>query len=151
MLALVDDEDFTRVDQFNWYADKIGSTYYAKRRVRDGGKSTTISMHRFITNTESGMDVDHKDKNGLNNQKSNLRVCTRSQNMWNQRPQKNGKSKYLGVSFDKRDKKWKAQICTHYKRKVIGRFNSEDDAAMAYNSYARHLHGEFAHINILQK
>lgn len=149
--TLVDDGDFELLNKWRWLGDRIGNTYYVKRRDYTNGPPGKMTyMHRVILNPKKGMHVDHKDRNGLNNRRNNLRECTRSQNMVNQKPQKNGSSKYLGVGWDKARGKWKAQVCKDYKHTMIGRFDTEREAALAYDKKAKELHGEFARINILQ-
>ena len=145
-VALVDDEDFERLNSFSWYAQKGGNTFYAQRCIKVNGKKVNIRMHREILN---GSIIDHIDRNGLNNQKSNLRVCTTSENAMNMRKHKKSKSNYKGVCFHKLEKKWVAQIKINRKGFYLGYFMSEVDAARAYNSKAVELFGEFANLNII--
>lgn len=145
--TLVDDEDFEYLNKWNWYADEIGNTTYVKRKQKIEGKVLTFYMHRVIMNPRKGKLVDHKNRNGLDNQKHNLRECNKGQNQINQRSQKNSSSKYLGVHWDKSRGKWSANCCKDYKHNHCGRFNSEIDAAKAYNKKALELHGEFANLN----
>ncbi len=104
-------------------------------------------MHRQIMNAPAGLVVDHIDGNGLNNRKSNLRVCTQGQNSLNSRPRRNCSSRYKGVSFYKRDKIWQAQIFYNFRTINIGRFDDEVEAALAYDRKAEELFGEFAYLN----
>ena len=105
-------------------------------------------MHALIMQSEKGQQIDHQDGNGLNNQKSNLRFCTQSQNSANR--EANGISKYLGVDCDNRcDKKWRARINVNYKRKCLGYFKTQEEAALEYNKAAIQYHGEFAKLNII--
>ena len=147
-IALVDDEDFEYLNQFKWYAGKSINTFYACRRL---GK-TEIRMHREIMKTQLenniGKLIDHKDGNGLNNQKNNLRTCTISENNKN-RHTINNSSGYLGVSLSKRRKKWLAQIKNNKKVIYLGYFKDKKDAAKAYNEAAIKYHGEFASPNII--
>lgn len=115
-------------------------------------------MHAVIMNTVGTEKlVDHKDHNGLNNQKSNLRVCTKSENMANRYSVKGSSSSFLGVSMyvDKRNIKknikWVANIRKNNKTTFLGYFQSEIEAAKAYNKKAKELHGEFARLNIIPK
>ena len=98
-------------------------------------------------NAPAGLVVDHIDGNGLNNRKSNLRVCTQAQNSLNSRPRRNSSSRYKGVSFYKRDKIWQAQIFYNFRTINIGRFDDEIEAALAYDRKAAELFGEFAYLN----
>ena len=146
--ALVDDEDFEWLNQWKWYASKIGNTYYARKNslIDENGKQIKIYMHREIMNTPKGILTDHKDRNGLNNQKHNIRLCTYSQNGANRKSW--GVSKYLGVCWDKQNNKWVVRIETDNKSTYLGHFKIEKDAAMAYNEAAKKQHGEFARLNI---
>jgi len=144
--ALVDDEDFDELNQWKWYADEIGGVMYVKRRRYPDRKM--LYMHREILKAGDNL-VDHKDHNGLNNQRSNLRICSSSQNQWNKRSKRNGTSKYIGVSYDISRGKWTARCCINYKNHNIGRFDTEVKAALAYNKKAIELHGEFANLNII--
>lgn len=145
-IALVDDEDFENLNQFRWCAVKIGRTFYAVRNVRIDGKKRGVRMHCQIL---GGKLIDHKDHNGLNNQKSNLRFCTASQNCMNKRKRKNCVSIYKGVCFHKQHKRWLAHIKKDGKDNHLGYFVTEIDAAKAYNIKAVELFGEFANLNKL--
>lgn len=109
-----------------------------------------ITLHRFIMNPDKDSVIDHKDRNGLNCQKSNLRICTKQENNWNCKTQGRSKtSQYKGVSFDKRIMKWGTQISINGKIKNLGYYENEKDAAIVYNQNARQLFGEFANLNQL--
>lgn len=138
--ARVDDDDFEWLSGFNWNLDSKG---YAQRKA---GKST-VRMHREILRAPAGMDVDHIDGDRLNNQKANLRVCTRSENKRNQRVYRNSTSGFKGVSFHKLTGKWHANIGHNGKTTYLGLHRTAEDAAIAYNEAARRLHGEFAKLN----
>lgn len=147
----VDDADYDWLNQWKWYAGKSDTTYYAFRSEYKEGRVISIRMHRLILgiggdSTKSG---DHKDFNGLNNQRANLRLCTVSQNNCYRRSFVNSSSKYKGVSWDKVRAKWQAHIKKDKKLKRIGYYNIETDAALAYNQKARELHGEFAYLNVI--
>ena len=105
-------------------------------------------MHKEVLNLTylDRSSVDHRDGNGLNNQKYNLRKCFHRQNMGNQKTRK-GTSKYKGVSWKSRDKVWAASICSNYKVQHIGHFTSETEAAKAYDKRAIELFGEFVKTN----
>jgi len=104
-------------------------------------------MHRLIMNAPEGLVVDHIDRNGLNNRKCNLRLCTKAQNVQNSRPRRNRSSKYKGVFWNKLNKKWSASIHKGDKRIYLGGFDDEIEAALAYDRKAAELFGEFAYLN----
>ena len=145
-VALVDDEDYELLNQFRWCANKIGNTFYAIRNIVIDGKHKVQYMHGDIMN---GKGIDHIDHNGLNNQKSNLRFCTKRENSMNQRKMENASSIYKGVTFNKRDRNWIAQIMINGKNIRLGCFISETEAAKAYNTKAIALFCEFANLNVV--
>ena len=102
-------------------------------------------------NAPKGMVVDHIDGNGLNNRKSNLRICTKAQNVHNSRPRTNTSSKYKGVFWNKANKKWSATIHKGDKWTYIGGFDDEKEAARAYDRKAAEFFGEFAYLNFPEK
>lgn len=148
-VALVDDEDFELLSKYSWCASKTKSTYYAMAyAVNSEGKRTTVMMHRIIMDvTGRKIWVDHRDHDGLNNQRNNLRIATISQNSSNRSSKKNSASKFLGVGWSQKAKKWQVAIYKDGKHKYIGLFESEEGAALAYNNAAKELHGEFANLN----
>lgn len=138
-VALVDDGDFKWLSQWKWCAQKSRYTFYALRTTRVSETDfpqTTIMMHRLILEEHNllqpGHEVDHRDGNGLNNQISNLRSVTRRQNQQNRVNGKKKSSKFPGVHWKKRGKKWTSQIRINGKVKYLGLFEKEEDAAMAY-------------------
>ena len=151
-VALVDDEDFDRVNQgpkWSLLRLKHTQTLYAVRNVRVDGKRVKQKLHRFILNLgPDDPDVDHRDGNGLNCTRDNLRPATNQQNGCNRRKQRQeASSQFKGVSWHKSTRKWDARIQVNGKNKCLGRFDSELTAARAYNLAAIQLHGEFAHLN----
>lgn len=147
--SLVDDEDFEKFNIFNWNAHKKGNSYYAKRGVRIKLKHKTLLLHREILDAPDGFDVDHIDGNGLNNQKSNLRICTRKQNLWNSSPHKDNANGAKGVSWHKQDKKWRVRIMKDGINYELGLFDSIKEAKNAYNIAAKKYHGSFSRLNTL--
>lgn len=146
--ALVDDEDFEELSKVKWRANKGGNTFYAIRSVYFDFISKSFLMHREILGLNySEFHVDHIDGNGLNNQRSNLRICTHRENMMNRATNKNSTSHYKGVSWARDRKKWRAEIEVDAKRIKIGCFETEKYAARAYNEAAIKYHGEFARLN----
>lgn len=144
MKTMVDDLDFEYLNSFKWKVKLNKNNTYAYRSKN--GKC--IWMHRQILGlSDINLFSDHKDHNGLNNQRDNLRVSTRRQNNCNKKSAKNSTSKYLGVSYDSHNKNWRATIFKDYKQTNIGRFKTEENAATAYNIFAEKYHGRFANHN----
>jgi hypothetical protein len=141
--ALVDPADYHTLKKYKWSAIKKPNTYYAVRYLR----KNEISMHRHITNAPPHLVVDHIDHNGLNNTRANLRLCTRAQNSLNQKIRKGCSSKYKGVYWHKRDKKFYAQVSFKGESFHLGCFKEEKKAAIAYDKNAKILFGDFAHLN----
>ncbi len=141
--AMVDDEDCDWLNQFKWYYD--GRYASSKSKIIKGKKF--VRMHSLILNTPKGMGSDHRDHNGLNNQRYNIRVCTAQQNNMNAVNRKNCSSGYKGVGWTKRDEKWRSRIRMDGKEIHLGYFVNEKDAAFAYNQKAIELFGEFAYLN----
>ena len=150
-VALIDDEDFEYLSKFKWYAMKGGSTFYAARYTYDKNDKTRscILMHREAANSPKDKQVDHIDHNGLNNQKVNLRNCTRQQNMMNKALTKRNKTKFKGVSTSMRNGQIKisADIKAEGRTIYLGRFKTLESAALAYNEAAVKYFGEFAYLN----
>ena len=112
------------------------------------GKTKLIPMHREITAAPNGLMVDHINHNGLDNRRANLRFATATQNGWNSRRGANlGSSKYKGVSWDKKAKKWCAILYYKGGRKHLGYFKSEKTAAKIYDKAAKEHRGEYAFLN----
>ncbi len=147
--ALVDPEDFTRLNKHKWHANKAKNTCYAVRRVHLGlNKWKHIKMHREILDPPGHLFVDHINHHGLDNRKANLRPATHSQNSYNRiHFTRNPSSKYKGVSWNKHKKKWSVWIRYDGKSKFIGFFDNEIEAAKAYDEVAKKHHGEFAVLN----
>lgn len=151
-VALVDNEDYEYINQWKWKADEPGKTgkFYASRTYKLNKKNKYISMHRVILNLhDSKIFVDHIDRNGLNNQKYNLREATPLQNACNRTKSANLTSKFMGVNFKKDRNKFRAGIKNQKKSIHLGYFENEIDAAKAYNEAAIKIHGSFASLNIL--
>jgi hypothetical protein len=144
-VALVDDEDYPKLIKYKWFASLSTNTYYARRRV---GKNH-IDLHRFILNIKSNEECDHINGDGLDNRKFNLRICTHHQNTCNR--SKNSRtlcsSKYKGVYYNKKRKKWQSQIRANQETHYLGRFKNEIDAAKAYDKAAKIYFGNYAKLN----
>jgi len=154
-VALVDDEDFEWLSGFKWQANvKHSGDVYAHRdrlasELRDNPLlPNKIKMHRLIMGHPDGKYIDHRNGNTLDNQRQNLRVCSKSENMRNSKPQKRAKSGYKGVSVASKTT-FSAHIRIGNRLMHIGNFKSAIEAARAYNEHALKHFGEFARINDL--
>jgi len=146
--AIVDPEDFERLNKYKWYAARDTRTFYAHRKKRVGKKYVSIGMHRQILNPPDHLMVDHINHNGLDNRKANLRLATSAQNSYNRRQvRKDKSSKYIGVSWREWTKKWAVIICYKRKNIIIGYFEDEIQAAKEYDKAAKKYHKEFASLN----
>lgn len=143
--AIVDEQDFGALSRYRWFFVGAG-TGYAVRWARDaGGRRRLVYMHREILNAPPDKDVDHIDRDSLNNKRANIRVVARSLNNHNRRSW--GRSRFKGVHWDARDNRWCATITLNGKNVKIGRFASEREAAMRYDERAREAYGEAAVTN----
>ncbi len=151
-VAIIDAEDASRVLRHKWCAVKTRRRYYAVTRIRrDNGTRRTMLLHRFILQLPPETpEVDHRDGDGLNNRRSNLRLATRSQNNQNSGIPSRNASGFKGVSWQKSRCKWRAQIGFNGYRKHLGLFETKEEAAAAYDKAACELFGEFARPNGVQ-
>lgn len=149
--AQVDDADYDFLMQWDWAYLKIGNNEYATRQGKEG-EARYVYMHRFILETkDKNTQIDHRDGNGLNCQRSNMRESTLAQNRCNRRIHKNKASKYLGVFIkDRKNIRYYARLTKNGKGIYAGSFKTELEAAMAYDKKALELHGEFARLNFPQ-
>lgn len=150
--AIVSRGDWAKLKNIKWRAIPKGGNVYAGRTVIKNGKRTTEYMHRVIVNAPHGKDVDHRDGNGLNNQRNNLRVCEHRQNMRNltKLPSTNT-SGVLGVCWHGRHKKWNAKITVNDKRIHLGYFDDIEDAIAARKKAEEKYFGRFAPADINKK
>ena len=143
--ALVDDDDFEKLNKFKWSLLRLKNHSYAIRN-----NNPIRLMHRAIMGIiDRGILVDHINHNGLDNRKINLRKCTPSENSFNRRKSKNQKSIYKGVVAHSRN--FSAYISINKKRTYLGTFKTEHEAAGVYNEYARKYFGEFSCLNDVKK
>ena len=149
--AIVDPDDYERLTKYKWYAANNSGSFYALRGKWCGTakkRSKSISMHRQIINAPNSLYVDHINHNTLDNRKANLRPATPAENARNAYyPKKNATSKFRGVWFNKQTNKWRSQITVDRKKKQVGYFDNQHDAAKAYDKAARKYHGQFAVLN----
>lgn len=145
-VALVDDQDYERLSQHRWYTHRRLHLFYAVTNVRIGGKKSMVQMHRMILNPKKHQDVDHRDRNGLNNTRKNLRIATDVQNQGNARKRADNTSGFKGVQIHPQRKSvmWHARIMFNGKRRSLGCFTTPEDAHAAYCAAARQHHKEFA-------
>lgn len=141
--AVIDACDAPFVGAWNWCALICPRTVYAVRGQRTSGISRLVYLHRIIVQTPIGFETDHKDGNGLNNMRGNLRSVTRSQNQQNQHLRRDNTSGAKGVSWDKNAEKWRADIRANGKRLFLGYFASVDEARIAYAVASQDVHGTF--------
>ncbi len=142
--AIVDKEDYEFLNQWKWRF----STGYAIRTDYGGGVyKKTILMHRLINNTPAHLETDHINLNRLDNRRSNLRSCDKRQNQGNLKPQLGGTSRYKGVCFYKKTGKWKAGIKMYGTCKHLGYYDTQIEAAGAYDKAARSHFQEYALTN----
>lgn len=144
--AMVDDADFDAVNAHKWCAHKIGRRFYAMRAIRKPDGTKWIQhLHTFLL-PDAGR-VDHRDGDGLNNQRYNLRPATYTQNARGfKRKRARATSQYRGVSWHKKLRKWEACIMVN-KKVPLGYFHDETDAAHAYDAAAVFYFGEWASTN----
>lgn len=154
-VALVDDEDFEWAIQFNWRAHRgkqLLEQWYAVRNLpRNGAPRRCAYMHREIAE-RAGIELscfggDHRDSNGLNNQRSNLRPASQQENNRNCRKRIGASSQYKGVSWHSRDGRWESMFTLNGRRIHLGYFQVESDAAIAYDRATRFFFGEFSKTN----
>jgi hypothetical protein len=146
--AAVDFDDFCKLVRYEWSAYNNGNTFYAVRPGFFNSFPCFIRMHRVIMNAKKGQVVDHIDHDGLNNCKYNLRVVTPAENRLNNRRGFNSPtSKYKGVFYDKRRTRFRAVLSIDGRKKHLGYFENEVEAAKEYDKAAISCRGEFAVLN----
>lgn len=143
-LVIFDDDDAEVVSKYAWNIQiNRSGVVYARGILRGSDSKRKFYMHRVLMNAPMNRLVDHKNGNGLDNRKCNLRSATRRQNAFNSRPM--WKYKLKGIEFDKG--RWAARMEYHGLRISLGRFDTKEEAAKAYDLVAIKLHGEYARLN----
>ncbi len=141
-VAIVDSDDMPRLLEYKWRAHKneFDYTWYAIST-----DTTAVLMHRYILRLSVADEclVDHINGNGLDNRKTNLRLCTNSQNQMNRRKQRGGTSRFKGVSWDSSRQRWTVRLVN----KNLGRFDNEEEAARVYDLAAIEAFGAFEKTN----
>lgn len=143
LCAMIDDADAGIVNGHKWWADINRHTTYAATTVTVNGIKTTLRMHALIMGTRGKCECDHRDGNGLNNRRENLRQVTRAQNSWNRHP----RSGCQGVTFLPRLKRrpWQARIGVNGKHLHLGYYPTKEEALARYDQASKSFHGEFGH------
>lgn len=150
--TILEQADYYRLKHYKWVVHGGGHNLYAVRlKFVEPYKTIMLSMHREIMNANDDRLVDHRNCDSLDNRKSNLRFATRAENMQNRRKRKNTSSRYMGVCFCKQTGKWTSIIVYNKKSIWLGRFDSEIEAAKAYDEAAKKYYGEFARLNFPEK
>src|ERR1017187_10229312 len=143
--ALIDNRDYWLVRQFIWHAHYDGYNWYARTNIGRGIQRTAISMHRLLAGFPP-FRLDHKNSNGLDNRRRNLRPASHSQNLANRGKQRNNTSGFQGAFWHKSTGKWQASIKFRGKQYYLGLFADLKDAAAAHKQAAQQLFGEFVNI-----
>ncbi len=141
--AMVDAVDYPELSKYKWMALSIGNNIYAVRNK----KGKTAYMHREIMQPPPGMVTDHIDRNGRNNCRSNLRNCTRKENLWNSRSPGNA-SGFKGVWYNRKRRLYEAGLYRDGKKVYLGSFNDPVEAARVRDEKAADVHGRYAFINL---
>ena len=145
-VVLVSDESFDELNHWGW---QINSSGYVSRSVKlKGGKRKIEFMHHRVLKKKNGFEIDHINRNKLDNRSCNLRYATRSQQLANSGMRKNTISGYKGVwRHPKTIKKWHAEVLVNGKKHRLGKYETKEEAALAYNKAAKKYFGEFAFLN----
>ena len=145
-LCLVSDEDYDWICHLKWYRGTCGYAvvyiYCPKTKKQHG-----LFMHRVILRLKSNESCDHINGNRLDNRRENLRIATQAENVRNASAQKGSTSKFKGVYWNKRRKKWHSQVRIGSTRFHLGFYKEEEEAGRAYDKKASELFGEFARLN----
>ena len=147
--ALVDDEDFEYLSQFNWFVSSAG--YAVRNETVAKYKRRSTLMHRDVLNAKKGLSIDHINGDTLDNRKENLRECTHAQNLKNQKIRSTNTSGYTGVHLVKRRNTWAAKLRMDGRDYCLGEFPDKHDAARMYNFWAADMFGEYARLNVIKE
>jgi HNH endonuclease len=141
--TLVDDEDNWALS-YVWHFRTDDYTYYVYRTLKLDGKWIKKQLHREILDAPPGVQIDHRNGNGLDNRRENLRLATNTQNSYNARRSRRNTSGIKGVSWNKHNQRWEAYIRANGKRRHLGYYQQLEDAAAARTKAELEYHGEFA-------
>lgn len=139
--VIVDDDVYEEYKDVALYVNRYNYTMITRLRT---------PLHRIITDCPEGLNVDHINGNKLDNRRENLRICTQSQNTMNRgKANMTSTSRFKGVCWEKQKSRWRAVIYKGGKRKHLGYYRDEEDAARAYNDAVEEIHGEFGVKNVI--
>lgn len=153
--VLIDDEDFHFLGDRTWriwntrkpYLMASSSIYIGRENGKSKTKKYDIFFHKLVMDCPNGLQVDHINGDSLDNRKENLRICTCAQNHFNTTRSKDNTSKFKGVFYEASRKKYRATISIGNKSKLIGRYNTAEEAYEKYCEYGKALRGEFFNPN----
>lgn len=150
--AIIDAADAIEVGRFNWRADDTGkaAVYAARTAYSRGGGKNKVYLHRFIGDRmglATGLHVDHRSGNSLDDRRSNLRSATSTQNNQNARRRKDNTSGIKGVHFSRQMKRWQSYVGVGGRQKFLGQFSTKEEAVEAVTVARAKLHGDFARTN----
>lgn len=156
-IVSIEDEDLLSGGWYVYVSEQNKTQYAVKSISTPSNKRHSLRMHRVILSRMLGRDllrseiVDHKNRNGLDNRRENLRLTNRTGNARNVGIRKDSTSGYKGVSWCRREERWMVNIAVNSKGIYVGRFINIHDATRAYNVAALKHHGEFAYQNIIEE
>jgi hypothetical protein len=145
-VTIVDEADYERLMKYKW---RISEKGYAMRTQTDKGKASGVTMHRMLLDPPKGFMADHINGDRLDNRRCNLRVVNALQNAQNRKKNQNSRSMYKGVSWKVSNGKWQARIRVEKQQYHIGLYDTELEAAYAYNEAAKLQHGDYSRLNVL--
>lgn len=150
--ALVDVEDFERLNQYKWHCTRLGYACRQVPRSQRKGNERTILMHKELCPVPEGMVVDHINRNRLDNRKANLRPATKRQNAWNGPFRKRaGDPRFGGIKWDKDLRKWRVRLDVNGRPESFGCYDDQAEAARVYDRAAKQYRGEFAVLNFPER
>ena len=153
LIVLIDDEDYENIVSHSWFVYPSRRNFYAARQIKLNGKKVKVQMHREILGLTfgDGKIVDHINRNGLDNRKSNLRIASHSLNRYNSSMRIDNVSGYRGVFWHKKSKRWRATICIEYNQIYLGQYIDKTAAAEAYDQAAIKFYGDKAVLNFPER
>lgn len=151
MACLYDDADHELISKYKWRVQKGRNTFYAVTYIRDGVRKyrSSYGMHQLLVSVEKGKCRDHKNRNGLDNRRENLRISTIQENNRNATIQRNNTTGYRGVDYNKNHKLFRARVNINRKSVYCRYFKTKEEAALAYNEAAKIHFGEYANLNVV--